>query len=332
LSLRDASAISRRIAHALGDDRYFVAPGSLSDYEAVDQPPRHLHKILTLCVLYGLKFSDFLRTAALNEEDAGQEAMADDLRQRRAPPAHPSRLARTQGGSAGFVDELHAQLDPVPFFLRSCLSELSGWAHPSLHDFFWIGGDAHPLHPYLVGGVLVLLNRRTKKPIHFRSKPLWQQPVYLIRRRDGTYLCAGCSLEEGKLIVHAYPQTICRPEQLRNQVEAEVVGQIMAVARSGWERRGRTRDSERKDERRLKSCMMTDCRTTRPLCSGSFEFRMCSPGAAVFRDAACLRTEVSLARFHSKSMRLSLHAAVAKQAPAHERSLSNLRNRTRDRR
>jgi transcriptional regulator with XRE-family HTH domain len=244
LSLREASAISRGIASMLGDERYFVAPGSLSDYEAVDQPPRHLHKILSLCALYGLRFSDFLRSVGLDPEDAGQESIADDLRAR--PGAgRAGRPARAQAAEAGFVEQLVARLAPVPFFLRSCLGGLSGWAHPSLHDFFWIGGDPLPLHPYLVGGVVILVNRRTKRPIHFRAKALWQQPLYLIRRRDGTYLCAGCSLEEGRLIVHAYPQTICRPEKLRNHVEAEVVGQIMAVARSGWQGRWERGEGER---------------------------------------------------------------------------------------
>ena len=41
LSFRDASAMSRHIAHALGDPQYFAASGSLSDYEAQDSPPRH---------------------------------------------------------------------------------------------------------------------------------------------------------------------------------------------------------------------------------------------------------------------------------------------------
>ena len=51
LSFRQASAISREIAHLLDDLRYFTAPGSLSDYESGYIPPRHVHKILTFCVM-----------------------------------------------------------------------------------------------------------------------------------------------------------------------------------------------------------------------------------------------------------------------------------------
>ena len=54
LSLREASAMSRRVAAALGDEQYFAAPGSLSDYEALDSSPRHIHKVITLCAVYGV--------------------------------------------------------------------------------------------------------------------------------------------------------------------------------------------------------------------------------------------------------------------------------------
>jgi hypothetical protein len=231
LSLREASEISRQIARALGDPRYFVAPGSLSDYEAVDQPPRHLHKILTLCVLYGLRFSDFLRCVGLQAENAGQEAMVEAVDPGPISRARPSSSAGAPAATSGFVQQLLARGGPVPFLLRRCLCGLAGCLRPHWNDFYWTGGDRLPLNPYLAGGLVILVNRRAKRPLHFRSRPLWQQPVYLLRRRDGAYLCACCSLEQGRLIVRPYPQSMGRAEQLRNQVEAEVVGQIVCVAR-----------------------------------------------------------------------------------------------------
>ena len=74
----------------------------------------------------------------------------------------------------------------------------------SLDDCFWVGGERAPLHPYLIRALLVIVNRRKRKPIHFRSRPLWEQPVYVMLKRDGTYLCACCGLENGSLVVHPY--------------------------------------------------------------------------------------------------------------------------------
>jgi hypothetical protein len=102
----------------------------------------------------------------------------------------------------------------------------------SLHDFFWVGGEQNALHPLLANGLLVIVNRHRKKPVHSRSKPLWQQPVYILLRRDGTYMCACCSLENGSLVIHPYSPGYQRPERLRNRHDAEVVGEIVTIART----------------------------------------------------------------------------------------------------
>ena len=64
--------MSLRIAAELGNEQYFAATGSLSDYEAPDCPPRHVHKAITLCAIYGLQFSTFLKSVGLHLEDAGR--------------------------------------------------------------------------------------------------------------------------------------------------------------------------------------------------------------------------------------------------------------------
>ena len=51
-------------------------------------------------------------------------------------------------------------------------------------------------------------------------------------KRDGSYLSASCGLEEGRIVVHPYTEGFVRPERLRNGVDADVVGQIVAVIRS----------------------------------------------------------------------------------------------------
>jgi hypothetical protein len=101
----------------------------------------------------------------------------------------------------------------------------------SLDDFFWIGGEHDVLHPCLTNGLLALVNRRDKRPIHFTSKPPWQQPVYVILMRNGTYLCACCGIENGTLVIHPYSQQFRRSEHLRYHHDAEVVGRIVTVAR-----------------------------------------------------------------------------------------------------
>jgi hypothetical protein len=130
-----------------------------------------------------------------------------------------------------FLEQILERCEEVPFFLRESIGALSGLEDLSLSDFFWVGGKYDVLHPYLTNGLVALVNRRRKRPFYFTSKPLWQQPLYVLLRRDGTYLCACCGLENGTLVVHPYSQQFHRPEQLRYHHDVEVVGQVILVAR-----------------------------------------------------------------------------------------------------
>jgi len=87
------------------------------------------------------------------------------------------------------------------------------------------------LHPKLVNALVVLVDRRKKRPVHYRSKPLWQQPIYLLQKRDGSYLCGCCSVENGFLLLHPYSSHLYRHLKLRYHDEAEVIGQIVTMAR-----------------------------------------------------------------------------------------------------
>jgi hypothetical protein len=232
LSLREASAMSRRVAEVLGEERYFLSPSSLSDYEAIDTSPRHFHKAITLCSVYGLQFQAFLGAIGIKPEEAGGQAMPDQLIPRLFAPgpfAHAEEDATP--GADGFLRELLAKCEEIPLFLRESVGTLSGGADPALDDFFWIGGEQNALHPSLTNGLLVIVDRRKRRPFHFRSKPIWQQPIYVLEKRDGTYLCACCGIEGGNLVVHPYSEHFYRSEQLRYRQDAEVIGQIVTIAR-----------------------------------------------------------------------------------------------------
>jgi hypothetical protein len=231
ISLQAASALSCRVADALGDIRYFISPSSLCDCEAGNAPPRHFHKVVSLCVIYGLRFATFLEGIGISTVGLGKEPMPEEFLARGSPL--PADETRNDCGptNAGFLGQLFGTIAEVPFFLRNSLSALSGIAEPSLEDFFWIGGETNPLHPVLKNGIIAMVNRRKKRPIHYRSRPLWEQPIYVLLLRGGSYLCACCSLEDHNLVLHPYPQHIHGALQLRDQRDAEVVGQIVAVMR-----------------------------------------------------------------------------------------------------
>lgn len=229
LSFREASEITREIANQLGDSSYFTASGSLSDYESGDNPPRHVHKVIVFCAVYSLNFQAILQSLGMSPRDAGQEPIPQVLTGK--PVSIPSDTSpeETEPDRTGCLRNLLDEFGEVPFFLRNSLKTISGLRSPSLKDCFWIGG-ARESHPYLAGGILALVNRQKKKPNDCGSKPMWQQSLYIVLKRDGTYLCGCCSRENNSLVVHTYPGGVHQQEHFRNR-DAEVIGKIVAVAR-----------------------------------------------------------------------------------------------------
>jgi hypothetical protein len=226
-SFREASERSARIAERLGDARYFVASGSLSDYEALDGCPRHIHKIFTLCVLYGVPFSAFLESAGFPMARGGQQPIPDHL-----IPRMGSTSSDVLIGSLETANRMR-RLPGVegPILTRGAFGTLSGLANLNTNDVFWIGGAADNVSPHLKNGVIAVLNRRRKRPVFLRSKALWQQPLYVILKREESYECACCSLEGEMLVIHPCSGEFQPPKRLINGREVEVVGQIVTIAR-----------------------------------------------------------------------------------------------------
>jgi len=231
LSLREVSALSRCVAEELDDDRYFISQSSLCDYEVSDTSPRHIHKVISLCILYGLRFREFLTASGLALDQSGPQPIPDHLIPRLRPPLREASLEDSDPYQSGFLGHLLSQCGEIPVFLRQSMAVISGLPHASLDALFWTGAEQKPLHPKLVNALVVLVDRRKKRPVHYRSKPLWQQPIYLLQKRDGSYLCGCCSVENGFLLLHPYSSHLYRHLKLRYHDEAEVIGQIVTMAR-----------------------------------------------------------------------------------------------------
>lgn len=233
ITFREASAMSRWIAGTLEDQLYFAAPSTLSDYETLSAPPRHLQKILTLCVLYSIDFQEFLRACGLSPEQDGREPIPDELVPRQPPDCrHDMHIPMRQenGPEQGrFLDFLLEQWNEIPLFLRPALNELTGLRRFSLQDVFWVGGDQAPIHPLLNNATFVVVNRRIRRPA--APKPECPSPLCLLLLRDGSYLCGCCALHRGNLLVRAYPNGRLETRKFRDGADAEAIGQVTTILR-----------------------------------------------------------------------------------------------------
>ena len=232
LSIREASALSRRIADALGDERFFMSPSSLSDYEARDSPPRHFHKAVTLCVLYAVPFQTFLNHIGVAPGDAGQEPVPDYLIPRASPAgSQVGSIEPDQADSTGFVGELLRRCEDIPLFLRRSIGDISALTSPSLHDAFWVGGVRDVLHPYLLDATA--RHRGSPQEETHRLQVEAFMAAITVCRTQARWHVPLRMLWNGEW--HAgrpsSTQRVDAREQFRNQRDAEVVGQIVTIVR-----------------------------------------------------------------------------------------------------
>ncbi|HXM94869.1 MAG TPA: hypothetical protein VOA64_11590 [Candidatus Dormibacteraeota bacterium] len=227
LTFRDASSRTRDVARLLQDRRYFCSAGALSDFETMTDPPRRVHKLVSLCVAYSIDVWEFLSAAGLRRQEAGVEAISDELRGRWLPEA--DRTSETV--STGFLKRLSDEFEEIPLFLRAAGPSLCGLSALSLRDVLWVADQKKSFHPYLTGAAFVVVDRKKKKPLSSFSHALWDQPLYVLLARDGTYLCAACTQQDDTLIVRPFSGGFDRPVRFRNRVDVEVMGRILAIVR-----------------------------------------------------------------------------------------------------
>lgn len=234
LSFRDASSISRWIADTLSNELYFAAASTLSDCEVLSGPPRHVQKIITLCLLYCIGFEQFLRASGLPLGRAGREPIPDEFVPRPLPTRnHTFRIPSPDGAPkpGSLAGALLNLWEEIPLFLRFSLNEITGFKGFSLSDVFWVGGEKAPSHPLLFNAALVAVNRRAKKPSGDTGNAICRQTLYVVLKRDGRYLCGNFSIEENNLVLHGYPGGPASTQYFRNGEDAEVIGKVTAILR-----------------------------------------------------------------------------------------------------
>ena len=72
LTFRAAREVTEAIARNLGDPDYAIGLGLLSDYEAMDRLPRHIAKIISLCITYCLDIRQLLEAAGVYIDDSNK--------------------------------------------------------------------------------------------------------------------------------------------------------------------------------------------------------------------------------------------------------------------
>jgi hypothetical protein len=72
ITFREAHKMTLQIAHLLRNRNFGIAASLLSDYEAMNKIPRHIAKIISLCVIYGIDPVDLLQAGGVRTDDSAR--------------------------------------------------------------------------------------------------------------------------------------------------------------------------------------------------------------------------------------------------------------------
>lgn len=115
LTFRAAHELTGAIARILANPDYAIGLGLLSDYETMDKLPRHIAKIISLCITYCLDIRQLMEAAGVYIDDSSKMPLpvVDSLVASGQDFVDSAEQYRTIGLGAGYIRSLGGQLEGI---------------------------------------------------------------------------------------------------------------------------------------------------------------------------------------------------------------------------
>src|SRR5258708_703915 len=232
ITTRDVAEFSQRIAQAEGNPEFQISNPWLTALENSDSVPS-IFKLYTLSGLYKVKFSDLLVLYGIDLQRLNQHQLATRLDR--------SHLVTTEENDPERQVSVPVRFDPgvdidktnllarmvevwgeVPIALIQQLDiRRSVWGYIGLKDL--------TLYPLLRPGSFVQIDPSVRKIQPMRWRTEFDRPIYFVELRAG-YACGWCELQDGHLLLLPHPLSPRGVRRLAHGTEAEIVGQVTAIA------------------------------------------------------------------------------------------------------
>jgi transcriptional regulator with XRE-family HTH domain len=230
LTIRDVETASARLADKYGVEEYNIPLSRLSDIETKGITPS-IYRLYALAVIYRVSIEELLAWYGVDLTQT-----ANDLSVVEPTKSH---LVRATLGTTelqvplrmdpGFdlrrtsnVGRMVERWGAIPFLY---LQQLAG----SAYTYGYIGTEDFTMYPLLLPGSFVQVDESRNKVCEGMWRSEYERPVYFVETRDG-YTCCWCSLKQDQLLLQPHPLSPVQPRILKDQREAEVLGQVVGVA------------------------------------------------------------------------------------------------------
>jgi transcriptional regulator with XRE-family HTH domain len=237
LTVRDVEAASARIAERHANPEFIVSIGRISEIETKGILPS-IFKVYSFAIIYRLDVREILAWYGVDLDEC-----AADLKHALVPNTHRF-TSLSSGGGVSVPLLLDPAFDPCQttnfgrMVQKWGVVPLTFLQHLAGEDYTYgyIGLDDMSMYPLLMPGSFVQVDESRNGIEGGGWASEYERPIYFIETRRG-FLCSWCSLKGESIVLQPHPLS---PEPVRIMEyprEAEVIGQVVAVAmRLDWRR------------------------------------------------------------------------------------------------
>lgn len=230
LTIRDVEAASIRIAAKHEKEDFALSLSRLSDLETKGILP-NIYRLYSLSIIYRRDFRELLAWYGI---DLGETA--SDLCTIEVPKSHRSTAVDT----AAMV-KVPIRLDPSFDLKRTAnlgrmieewglvpLAYLARFANTN-YTYGYVGSEDYTMYPIVLPGSFVQIDENSNRVVEAMWRSEYERPIYFVETREG-YVCCWCALKGDQIVLQPHPLSPVPVRVLRHPQEAEVIGQVVAVA------------------------------------------------------------------------------------------------------
>jgi transcriptional regulator with XRE-family HTH domain len=232
ITTRDVETLSQKVAEDEKNLEFQISNAWLTQIENSDSVPS-IFKLYSLASIYRVKFTDLLLIFGLDLQKISHHQLASPL-----PNTHLTNLeVYDTDRTVSFPVRFDRGFDLDNTNLLARMVEIWGEVPIALlqhldirHSLYgYIGLQDFTLYPLLRPGSFVQVDQRRRKIQPHRWRTEFDRPIYFIELRDG-YACSWCELHDKDLLLLPHPLSPATVRRYVFEKEAEVIGQVMAVA------------------------------------------------------------------------------------------------------
>ncbi|HEY2462329.1 MAG TPA: hypothetical protein VGI16_16085 [Candidatus Acidoferrum sp.] len=223
---------SQNIAETEGNPEFQISNAWLTQIENSDSVPS-IFKLYSLSAIYHIRFTEILRLYGVNLEKLALHQLDKPL-----PNTHLTTLeVYDTEKTVSFPVRFDRSFDLDNTNLLSRIVEVWGEIPIALiqhldirHNLYgYIGLEDTTLYPLLRPGSFVQIDPRVRKIQPLRWRTEFDRPIYFVELRNG-YACSWCEMQDGYLLLIPHPLSPNSIRRLNYGSEAEIIGQVTAVA------------------------------------------------------------------------------------------------------